>query len=101
MDDGGFLPESWVPPHQIQASDNCQKKVIPKLSEAQRRVLKWVGKGWHGQPGSGSAVMVNGARICNVDTMSTLRRLGYVSQDGSGCWHATDAGKTITKELGL
>lgn len=74
---------------------------MTKLSEAQKRVLKWIGKGWHGQPGVGSAVMVNGQRICNVDTMSTLRRMGYVQQDGDGCWRVTDAGRSITQELGL
>lgn len=72
-----------------------------RLSQAQTRVMKWVGKGWTGQPGSGSAVMVNGQRLCNADTMNSLSRLGYVTQDSCGQWIATDAGRARTLELGL
>lgn len=74
---------------------------MQKLTGAQKRVLKWIGKGWTAEPGAGSAVMVNGTRICNVDTMSALCRSGLASKDDRGCWSATDSGKTITAQLGL
>ncbi|RTL47039.1 MAG: hypothetical protein EKK53_00860 [Burkholderiales bacterium] len=72
-----------------------------KLTEAQKRVLKWIGKGWRTEPGAGTAVMVNGKRICNADTMMALYRAGLASKDDTGCWSATPSGKTITAQLGL
>lgn len=79
----------------------------PKLSEAQRRVLKWLGYGWTSMPGSGMAIHVNGKRICNVDTMFALQRHGLVEQlsQGSlklvGQWKATEAGVELTRCLCL
>ncbi|TFI40194.1 hypothetical protein E4O93_24490 [Diaphorobacter sp. DS2] len=63
-----------------------------KLTEAQKRVMKWIGKGWRTEPGPGSAVLVNGSRICNTDTMMALQRAGLVSKDDCGCWSATEDG---------
>lgn len=74
---------------------------IPKLTEAQRRVMKWLGYGWKSQPGAGSAIMMNGQRICNTDTMMALYRAGLATQDNDGCWSATESGKTITRQLCL
>lgn len=74
---------------------------MQKMTEAQRRVMRWVGKGWRAQPGAGSAIIVNGRRICNVDTMMVLYRRGLVSKDEQGCWSATPSGRTITSELAL
>lgn len=81
--------------------------VQPKLSDAQTRVMKWLGKGWTSVPGSGTAIHVNGKRVCNVDTMCALERLGLVEQmvihgrKAIGQWHATPAGKELTSRLGL
>lgn len=79
----------------------------PKLSEAQRRVMKWLGKGWKSEPGAGMAIHVNGKRVCNVDTMYALRRLGLVEQltvhgrEAVGEWQATQAGRELTARLCL
>lgn len=78
-----------------------------KLTEAQRRVLKWLGHGWESEPGAGMAIHVNGQRICNVDTMVALSRLGFVEQKMTGGhkavgeWKATQAGRDITGRLCL
>lgn len=72
-----------------------------KFTEAQKRVMKWIGKGWTAEPGAGSAVMVNGVRLCNIDTMVALYKSGLASKDDRGCWSATDSGKKITTQLGL
>lgn len=74
---------------------------MAKLSEAQQRVLKWLGKRWTAMPGQGAAIMLNGKRLCNVDTMQALNRLGYAERDGNGCWNATEAGRARAKELEL
>lgn len=74
---------------------------MQKLTEAQKRVMRWLGKGWRTMPGSGSAVMVNGKRICNTDTMMALYRAGLASKDEQGCWSATESGKTVADQLGL
>lgn len=77
------------------------------LSEAQRRVLKWLGYGWSSEPGAGVAIHVNGKRICNVDTMFALQRQGFVEQierNGlklAGQWKATEAGAALARKLHL
>lgn len=81
----------------------------PKLSDAQRRVMKWLGYGWTSEPGTGMAIHVNGKRICNVGTMHSLQRHGLVEQlDGPGPggklvgqWKATEAGAALTRRLCL
>lgn len=74
---------------------------VMQLTPAQRRALKWVGNGWQTEPGPGSAVLVNGQRICNIDTMMALSRAGLVQKDEQGSWSATERGKTLTTELRL
>lgn len=74
---------------------------MQKLTEAQKRVMGWIGKGWQTVPGPGSSVMVNGKRICNIDTMMALYRAGLASKDDQGCWSATESGKSIAAQLGL
>ena len=78
-----------------------------KLTGAQQRVLKWLGYGWESEPGAGMAIHVNGKRICNVDTMHALSRLGLVEQKevggrkAIGEWKATQAGRNIAGQLCL
>lgn len=72
-----------------------------KLSAAQQRVMKWLGYGWQAQPGAGASIMVNGQRVCNVDTMTALKRAGLVEQDDQRCWKATDEGRSLTARLCL
>lgn len=78
-----------------------------KLSETQRRVMKWLGNGWTSEPGAGMAIHVNGKRLCNVDTLFALERLGLVEQiermglKQVGQWKATDAGAELTRRLCL
>jgi ribosomal protein S19E (S16A) len=73
----------------------------PKLTELQKKVMKWIGRGWIGEPGQASGVYVNGKRMCNVQTMKALERAGYVSSDQDHCWKATDDGRSITQRLCL
>jgi len=78
-----------------------------KLSEAQRRVMKWLGYGWESEPGAGMAIHVNGKRICNVDTMHALERMEMVEQKviagrkAVGQWKATATGKELARRLCL
>lgn len=92
-----------MPSQQQPLFGGEKRQMIPvtKLSEAQRRVMRCLGHGWEAQPGVGSAVMVNGQRICNIDTMTSLSRAGLVQQDEQRCWKATEAGRSITGRLGL
>lgn len=79
----------------------------PKLSEAQRRILKWLGYGWESEPGAGMAIHVNGKRICNCDTLHALERMGLVEQveinglKQVGQWRATEAGSQLTRQMCL
>lgn len=92
------MPSTYEHP---AASAPSQPAAKPKLTEAQTRVMKWLGHGWIAYPAGGSAVTVNGQRLCNVDTLMALSRLGLVTQDDDRCWAATEAGAALTKERGL
>ena len=72
-----------------------------KLSAAQKRVMTWIGKGHAGRPSHGFAINVNGKRICNVDTMTALARMGLVKQDDQKQWVATKDGRELTNLLCL
>lgn len=72
---------------------------VKKLSPTQQRVMKWLGQGWTAYPAGGSALRVNGDRICNVDTMTVLERMGLVRKDKDNCWDATPSGKVFTTQM--
>lgn len=75
----------------------ANKNVTPQLTSTQTRVMEWLSQGWSAWVSHGSVVEVNGERMCNVDTMAVLARLGLVSRDsGSGYWDATVAGKKLS-----
>ncbi|WP_321908174.1 hypothetical protein [Burkholderia cepacia] len=80
--------------------EDATDAISPKLTAAQIRVMRWLSQGWHAVPGAGSAVLINGSRICNVDTMQALYRAGFVTRDGHGGWRATDAGQALKGRLG-
>lgn len=78
-----------------------------KLTDAQKRVMKRLGKGWTSEPGAGASIHVNGSRICNIDTLVVLERMGLVEQRSHGErklvgeWQATQAGKDLTHDQQL
>ncbi|QMI49996.1 hypothetical protein MBR110_30035 (plasmid) [Burkholderia sp. MBR-1] len=72
----------------------------PKLTAAQARVMLWLSQGWVAEPGAGSTIIVNGRRICNVDTMTALYRAGFAARDEQGRWHATAAGLALRDRIG-
>lgn len=72
-----------------------------KLTEAQKRVMKWLGRGWSARRSHGSAIEINGTRACNIDTIAALVRLGLVQQDSAGMWIGTEQGRKLTADLNL
>lgn len=69
----------------------------PKLSPAQQKVMLWLSQGWSARVSHGSAVEINGKRICNVDTMTALVRLGLVERDSQPpYWMATAEGMKLS-----
>lgn len=100
---GGYW--NWTCANNVSTGDLEPRQEVGrmsvKLSEAQRRVLRWLGNGWQASPGGGSALVVNGARICNTDTMMALQRVGLVKRDDQGCWKATAKGAYMASALGL
>lgn len=83
------------------------EKITKTLSEAQRRVMKWLGNGWESEPGAGMSIHVNGKRICNIDSLHALERMGLVEQKltqgrkAVGEWKSTEAGRQLTAQLCL
>lgn len=68
----------------------------PALSSVQRRLMEWMSQGWSARCAYGSAVHINGARVCNIDTMQVLERQGLVWRDpDTRVWKATDAGRAL------
>ncbi|MBK1902195.1 MULTISPECIES: hypothetical protein [Burkholderia] len=80
--------------------EDAMDAISPKLTVAQIRVMRWMSQGWAAEPGAGSAVLINGSRICNVDTMQALYRAGFVTRDSHGGWRATGAGQALKDRLG-
>lgn len=74
---------------------------MAELTEAQKRVMSWIGKGWTARRSHGTAIEMNGKRVCNVDTMMALYRKGLAQQTQDGTWVATESGKNLVGELGL
>lgn len=69
----------------------------PKLTPAQQKVMNWLSQGWGARVSSGSAVEVNGERICNVDTMTVLVRLGLAERESRHpYWMATAEGRKLS-----
>lgn len=68
-----------------------------KLSPAQKKVMHMLSQGWPARVSHGSAVEVNGERICNVDTMTVLVRLGLVERESQApYWVATAEGRKLS-----
>ena len=49
-----------------------------RLTKVQADVMQWLSHGWQTEPGNGMAILINGKRFCNVDTMYALQRRGFV-----------------------
>ena len=59
--------------------------------------MDWLSQGWGARVSSGAAVEVNGERICNVDTMTVLVRLGLAERKSRPpYWMATAAGRKLS-----
>lgn len=73
-----------------------QQKI--KLTDAQARVMTWMSQGWSARTSHGSAVEINGERVCNVDTLAVLERHGLIKKDKtySNLWEATPEGKKLS-----
>jgi hypothetical protein len=69
-----------------------QGVVMPRLTSAQRRVMPMMSRKWTAHQQHGCAVYINGKRVCNIDTMTVLERLGLVERDTRWTWRATTAG---------
>lgn len=69
------------------------KKSTLKLTAPQRKVLKWLQGGWEAQKANGSAIHINGKRICNIDTITALKRAGLVEERGDYYFAITSAGR--------
>lgn len=71
--------------------------MTPKLSPAQQRVMLWLSQGWGARVSHGNAVEINGQRVCNVDTMTVLSRMGLVERESRPpYWMATAAGRRLS-----
>lgn len=83
-----------------------QREAKKKLSQAQKGVLKWLGKNWRAVPRSGDVWIINGGNSrqgldCRSKTLEALEERGLTEKDQYGAWVATEAGKRLTRELGL
>jgi hypothetical protein len=72
------------------------KKEKP-LTDAQLRLMNWLAQSWTAYQVGGSAIYVNGGRVCNLDTVTALKKRGYVERAGQWQWKATEAGKEFWK----
>lgn len=69
----------------------------PKLTPVQQAVMRWLSQKWEARVAVGSAVEINGSRVCNLSTMNALARLGLVEQQSHApCWVATAEGRKLS-----
>lgn len=61
-------------------------KQTKRLSATQKRVIQLLDGGWETEPRSGMSITIHGKRVCNVDTMNALHRLGLVERISVGRW---------------
>ncbi|WP_346798095.1 hypothetical protein R5M92_04240 [Halomonas sp. Bachu 37] len=70
------------------------------LSPAQQRVMRWLSQGWAARLSHGSAVEINGERVCNLDTMTVLVRLGLAERESRPpYWVATGEGRKLREHF--
>ena len=55
--------------------------------------MRWAKGGWTLYTEYGSTVTVNGQRICNLDTILALVRMGLIEQVEQWGWRATEKEK--------
>lgn len=67
-----------------------------KLTAAQQTVMEWMSKGWPATMNGRNSIEINGKRVCNIDTITVLIRVGLVEADGRWQWKATAAGRAWT-----
>lgn len=59
--------------------------------------MHWLSQGWGARTYCGNAVEINGERVCNVDTMTVLVRLGLAERETQPpCWIATEEGRKLS-----
>jgi hypothetical protein len=63
-----------------------------KLSKTQIKVMSMLCHRWEAYSGGSCSVEINGKRVCNVDTMRVLLKLGLVTKTDNHTWAATAAG---------
>lgn len=71
-----------------------------RLSKTQRRVMEWLGQGHRAYLRYGSVLYVNGGKLCTLSTMIALLQHGFVTQEDSQTWVATDKGKQWWEDYG-
>jgi len=73
----------------------------PKLSPVQLKVMSFLGNRWTAYSGGGASITINGSRMCNVDTMTSLARHGLVEVGPDRSWNATEKGRQMARDLNL
>lgn len=71
-----------------------------KLSVVQASVMRCLSQSLHAGVPHGTAVEINGERICNTATLLVLERHGLVYKQPCGLWSATNAGKQMNPQFG-
>lgn len=67
------------------------------LTRTQQQVMLWISQGWSARVSSGSAVEINGKRVCTVSTMEVLERKGLVERESRApYWVATTEGRKLS-----
>lgn len=76
--------------------------VTEKLSEAQKNVMKWLGKRWSAHIKHGDVWGINGDAVtCTTSTLTALEKKGLVERESPHSWKATDKGRRLTADMNL
>jgi hypothetical protein len=64
--------------------------ITPKLSAAQQRVWNLMKDGAQAEQMVGYSVHINGKRVCNLDTLVALERVGLIEREEIWTWKAKE-----------
>lgn len=70
--------------HEVLAG--VKAAAAPKLTPVQAKVMSWVSKGWSLEQQNGTVFHINGAKVCNLDTVTSLQKLGLIKKVGQWSW---------------
>ena len=70
-----------------------------RLTKPQKYVMRWMSQKWHAYQNQGTAIEINGTKVCTRATIDALERLGLIECSGHWSWKASISGRALRDAL--